>query len=181
MLASTFDTNLGGRDFDKVLLDHFQKEFKAKYGVDAYANTRARLRLRAECEKLKKLMSSNSSVIPLSIECFMNDIDVSGRMKREEFESLAAPLFARVQHVLQELLAEAKLAPADIDVVEIVGGSTRIPAVKALIQQTYGKEPSTTLNADEAVARGCTIMCAILSPTFKVNKRNNQFIKKKKF
>jgi molecular chaperone DnaK (HSP70) len=61
-----------------------------------------------------------------------------------------------------------ELAAEDIDVVEIVGGSTRIPAVKHLIQQTYNKEPSTTLNADEACARGCTIMCAILSPTFKV-------------
>lgn len=168
MLATTYDTNLGGRDFDKVLLDHFQKEFKAKYNCDAYTNIRARLRLRAECEKLKKLMSSNSSPIPLNIECFMNDKDVSGKMKRDEFEQLSESLLERVKHTLQELLVEAKLTPADIDVVEIVGGSSRIPAVKHLIQQTYNKEPSTTLNADEACARGCTIMCAILSPTFKV-------------
>ncbi len=61
-----------------------------------------------------------------------------------------------------------ELTNADIEVVEIVGGSTRIPAVKQLIHQTFNKEPSTTLNADEACARGCAIMCAILSPTFKV-------------
>lgn len=60
------------------------------------------------------------------------------------------------------------MTPEEIHVVEIVGGSTRIPAAKALIQEVFGKEPSTTLNADEAVARGCTLMCAILSPTFKV-------------
>ena len=60
------------------------------------------------------------------------------------------------------------LKSEDIDLIEIVGGSTRIPAVKQIVQEVYGKEPSTTLNADEACARGCTLMCAILSPTFKV-------------
>ncbi len=107
MLATTFDPNLGGRDFDKVLLDHFQQEFKAKYKVDAYSNIRAKLRLRAECEKLKKLMSSIASVLPLNIECFMNDIDVSGKMKREEFEQLSESLLARVKLTLQNLLIEA--------------------------------------------------------------------------
>ena len=164
MLATTFDNNLGGRDFDRVLCDHFQTEFKQKYKVDAYSNIRAKLRLRAECEKLKKLMSSNSSPIPLNIECFMNDIDVSGKMKRDEFEKLSESLLARVKKTLSELLIEAKLNPEEIDLVEIVGGSTRIPAVKQIVQEVFAKEPSTTLNADEACARGATIMCAILSP-----------------
>lgn len=118
-------------------------------------------------------MSSNSSNIPLNIECFLNDTDVSGRMKRDEFEKLAEPLLARVRRTFQELLAETKLDGKpielkDIDLVEIVGGTTRVPAVKQLVQEVFGKEPSTTLNADEACARGCTIMCAILSPNFKV-------------
>jgi molecular chaperone DnaK (HSP70) len=168
MLATSFDNNLGGRDFDRVLCDHFQAEFKQKYKIDAYSNVRARLRLRAECEKLKKLMSSNASPIPLNIECFMNDIDVSGKMNREEFEKLSESLLARVRKTLSELLHEAKLKPEEIDLVEIVGGSTRIPAVKQIVKEVFGKEPSTTLNADEACARGATIMCAILSPTFKV-------------
>jgi len=168
VLATTYDNNLGGRDFDRLLVDFFQKDFKTRYNLDAYSNTRARLRLRAECEKLKKLMSSNSSPIPLNIECFMNDVDVSGKMKREDFEHLAEPLLVRVKKTLADLLEVAKLRVEDIDVVEIVGGSTRIPAVKQLVHEVYGKEPSTTLNADEACARGATIMCAILSPTFKV-------------
>lgn len=168
VLATTFDNNLGGRDFDKVLMDHFQREFKERYKIDAYSNVRARLRLRAECEKLKKQMSSISSPLPLNIECFMNDIDVSSKLKREEFEKLAEPLLAKIRTTLQELLTEAKLNPQDIDLVEIVGGSSRVPAFKQIVQETFGKEPSTTLNADEACARGCTIMCAILSPNFKV-------------
>jgi len=98
----------------------------------------------------------------------MNDIDVSGKMNREEFERLSESLLARVRKTLSELLHEAKLKPEEIDLVEIVGGSTRIPAVKQIVKEVFGKEPSTTLNADEACARGATIMCAILSPTFKV-------------
>lgn len=168
MNASVYDANLGGRDFDRVLMDHFQKEFLTKYGIDAYSNKRATVRLRTECEKMKKLMSSNSSPIPINIECFMNDIDVSGKLKREDFEKMAEPLLARVRKTLASLLAEAKLVPDEIDLVEIVGGSTRTPVIKQIIHEVYGKQVSTTLNQDEACARGCTLMCAILSPTFKV-------------
>lgn len=107
VLATTFDNNLGGRDFDKVLTDYFQNDFKTRYRLDAYSNARPRLRLRAECEKLKKLMSSIAAPIPLNIECFMNDTDVSGKMKREDFEKLSEPLLARVRKTLQELLQEA--------------------------------------------------------------------------
>ncbi len=82
MIATAYDSNLGGRDFDKVLMDHFQQEVKAKYNMDVYSNSRARLRLKAECEKLKKLMSSNSSQIPFNIECLMNDKDFSSRLQR---------------------------------------------------------------------------------------------------
>lgn len=97
---------IGGRDFDKVLLDYFQKDFLARYKLDAYSNTRARLRLRNECEKLKKLMSSNSSPIPLNIECFMNDVDVQGRMNRADFEKMSESLFTRIRKCMTQLLAE---------------------------------------------------------------------------
>jgi heat shock protein 4 len=168
MLATTFDNNLGGRDFDKVLLDYFQKDFLARYKLDAYSNVRARLRLRNECEKLKKLMSSNSSPIPMNIECFMNDVDVQGRMNRDDFQKMSEPLLARVKKCLSNLLVESKLKLEDIDFIEIVGGATRTPVIKEIIKEVFGKEPSNHLNQDEAVSRGATIMCAILSPTFKV-------------
>lgn len=167
-LATTYDSNLGGRDFDLVLYDHFQQEFKSKYSCDANTNKRARLRLRAECEKVKKIMSSNASDIPLNIECFMNDKDVSGKIKREDFEKLAAGILARIRNLCVDVLKQAKVAKEDIELVEIVGGTTRIPAIKQIIHEVFGKEASTTLNADEACARGCTIQCAIMSPTFKV-------------
>lgn len=126
-----------------------------------------------ECEKkLKKLMSSNTTEIPLNIECFMEDTDVSGRMKREDFEKMGADLFKRIEICMKGILANSGLQPDEIDSVEIVGGSSRIPAFKQLVLDVFGKSPSTTLNADEAVARGCALQCAILSPTFRVRDFN---------
>ena len=88
-------------------MDYFQKDFLAKYKLDTYSNTRASIRLRTECEKLKKLMSSNSSPIPLNIECFMNDTDVTGRTNRADFEKMSEGLFARVKKCLSRLLVVA--------------------------------------------------------------------------
>lgn len=82
MLATTFDPYLGGRNFDEALVDYFCDEFKTKYKINVKENSRALLRLYQECEKLKKLMSANASDLPLNIECFMNDLDVSSKMNR---------------------------------------------------------------------------------------------------
>lgn len=82
VLGTAFDPFLGGRNFDGKLVDYFCAEIKAKYKLDPKSKVRALLRLYQECEKLKKLMSSNSTDIPLNIECFMNDTDVSGKMNR---------------------------------------------------------------------------------------------------
>ena len=108
VFATAFDRNLGGRDFDKVLMDYFQQDFLKNFRMDAYTNNiEARLRLRTECEKVKKMMSSISSPIPLSIECFMNDKDVSGKITRDDFEQLSANLFARFKSVLKDCLTQS--------------------------------------------------------------------------
>ncbi|KAF3818646.1 hypothetical protein GH733_012063 [Mirounga leonina] len=125
VLATTFDPYLGGRNFDEALVDYFCEEFKTKYKINVKENSRALLRLYQECEKLKKLMSANASDLPLNIECFMNDLDVSSKMNRAQFEQLCASLFTRVE-----------------------------PPLKAVMEQA---NISTTLNADEAVARGCAL------------------------
>ncbi|XP_023258821.1 heat shock 70 kDa protein 4-like [Seriola lalandi dorsalis] len=168
VLATACDPELGGKDFDEVLVKYFCEEFGKKYKLDVKTKPRALVRLYQECEKLKKLMSANSSDLPLNIECFMNDIDVSAKLNRGQFEEMCADIFARVEPPLQTLLEHAKLKKEDIYAVEIVGGASRIPAVKERISKFFGKELSTTLNADEAVARGCALQCAILSPAFKV-------------
>ncbi|XP_016875852.1 heat shock protein 105 kDa isoform X4 [Pongo pygmaeus] len=168
VLGTAFDPFLGGKNFDEKLVEHFCAEFKTKYKLDAKSKIRALLRLYQECEKLKKLMSSNSTDLPLNIECFMNDKDVSGKMNRSQFEELCAELLQKIEVPLYSLLEQTHLKVEDVSAVEIVGGATRIPAVKERIAKFFGKDISTTLNADEAVARGCALQCAILSPAFKV-------------
>uniref|UniRef100_A0A182LUQ3 Heat shock 70 kDa protein 4 n=1 Tax=Anopheles culicifacies TaxID=139723 RepID=A0A182LUQ3_9DIPT len=167
MLASCSDS-VGGRDFDLVLATHFNKEFQTKYKIDASSKKRAFLRLMAEVEKLKKNMSANSTKLPLNIECFMNEIDVHSSMQRSEMEELSGHLFRRIETTMRKLLADSKLSPEDIHSVEIVGGSSRIPAIKQLIEQIFGKSASTTLNQDEAVSRGAALQCAIMSPAMRV-------------
>ncbi|KAI8488965.1 Heat shock 70 kDa protein 4L [Branchiostoma belcheri] len=171
VLATAFDSNLGGHNFDLRLAEHFSEEFKKKYKVDAKTKPRAMLRLLTECEKLKKLMSANATEIPMNIECFMDDKDLPGQCDPPvggDFEAMCADLLARVEGPLKSVLEQTNLKPDAIDSVEIIGGQTRMPAVKEIIKKVFGKETSTTLNADEAVARGCTLQCAMLSPTFRV-------------
>uniref|UniRef100_A0A8C2H2U5 Heat shock protein 4b n=1 Tax=Cyprinus carpio TaxID=7962 RepID=A0A8C2H2U5_CYPCA len=156
------------QNFDERLVKHFCEEFAVKYKLDVRSKPRALVRLYQECEKLKKLMSANSSDLPLNIECFMNDIDVSSKLNRAQFEEMCADILVRVEPPLRSLLEQAHLKKDDIHAVEIVGGASRMPAIKERINKFFGKEPSTTLNADEAVARGCALQCAILSPAFKV-------------
>uniref|UniRef100_H3APY0 Heat shock 70 kDa protein 4 n=1 Tax=Latimeria chalumnae TaxID=7897 RepID=H3APY0_LATCH len=168
VLASAYDPCLGGRNFDEILVKHFCEEFSKKYKLDVKSKIRALLRLYQECEKLKKLMSANASDLPMNIECFMNDIDVSGKMNRTQFEEMCAGLLSKVELPLRSVLEQTKLKKEDIYAVEVIGGATRVPAIKERISKFFGKEVSTTLNADEAVARGCALQCAILSPAFKV-------------
>ncbi|KAI4191629.1 MAG: hypothetical protein LQ346_004691 [Caloplaca aetnensis] len=165
--STAYDRHFGGRNFDKALVDHFAQEFKEKYKIDINTNPKARVRVAAAAEKMKKILSANSQA-PLSIESLMNDVDVSSVMKRDELEALLQPLLDKATVPLEQALAEAKLKPEDIDSVEMVGGCTRIPALKDRISKLFGKQLSFTLNQDEAVARGCAFSCAILSPVFRV-------------
>lgn len=168
MIATASDPNLGGRDIDLVLANYFCKDFQARYKIDAHSNTRAFIRLLAEVEKLKKQMSANSTTLPLNIECFMDDKDVHGEMKRQDMEALCANFFERVEITLRACLDQSKLRPDEIHSVEIVGGSSRIPSIKSLIEKVFNRVPSTTLNQDEAVSRGCALQCAMLSPAVRV-------------
>ena len=98
----------------------------------------------------------------------MNDVDVRGLMKREELEELVRPLLERATAPLAQACQEAKVTPDNIDGVELVGGGTRVPILKNIIQKFFNKNLSYTMNQDEAIARGCAFSCAILSPVFRV-------------
>ncbi|XP_071686009.1 heat shock 70 kDa protein 15-like [Rutidosis leptorrhynchoides] len=167
VLAHSFDRCLGGRDFDEVLFQHFAEKFKAEYKIDVLQNARASLRLRAACEKLKKVLSANPEA-PMNIECLMDDKDVRGFIKRDEFEQISAPILERVKKPLEKALSEAQLTIDNIYAVEVVGSGSRVPAVIKILTEFFGKEPRRTMNASECVSKGCALECAILSPTFKV-------------
>ncbi|KAF0643486.1 hypothetical protein FPSE5266_09172 [Fusarium pseudograminearum] len=165
--ATTWDKDFGGRDFDRALVEHLAKEFKGKYKVDIMTHGRALARTIAAAEKTKKILSANQQA-PVNIESLMNDIDASAMITRQEFEAMIEPLLQRTHHPLEEALAQAKLTKEDIDIIEVVGGGSRVPALKERIQSFFGKTLSFTLNADEALARGSAFSCAILSPVFRV-------------
>ncbi|KAG6788931.1 hypothetical protein POTOM_005009 [Populus tomentosa] len=167
ILAHSFDRSLGGRDFDEALFQHFTTKFKAEYHIDVYQNARACLRLRAACEKLKKVLSANP-VAPLNIECLMEEKDVRGIIKREEFEQISIPILERVKRPLEKALQDAGLAVENVHTVEVVGSASRVPAIMKILTEFFGKEPRRTMNSSESVSRGCALQCAILSPTFKV-------------
>lgn len=184
MVNTSYTLNAGGIWFDALIREHFRNEFKTKYGklssniqwckitllgIDAATQPRPWLRLLDECERVKKQMSANQTPIPLNIECFMNDKDVTSKMQRQEFEELAMPIFTRIRQVLLDLFADGiDIKPEDIDEIEIVGGSSRIPMIRQIVKDIFGKDPKTTMNQDEAVARGAAMQCAILSPTYRV-------------
>ncbi|KAL5756175.1 hypothetical protein ACOSQ2_020921 [Xanthoceras sorbifolium] len=167
VLGHAFDRSLGGRDFDEALFQHFAAKFKEEYKIDVFQNARACIRLRAACEKLKKMLSANPEA-PLNIECLMDEKDVRGFIKREEFEHISIPILERVKRPLEKALAETGLSVDNVHMVEVVGSASRVPAVMKILTEFFGKEPRRTMNASECVARGCALQCAILSPTFKV-------------
>ncbi|KAK1305389.1 Heat shock 70 kDa protein 16 [Acorus calamus] len=167
VLSHASDAHLGGRDFDEVLFDHFAEQFKNQYGIDVCSNVRATVRLRSACEKLKRVLSANAEA-PINIECLMDEIDVKGFIKREEFERLSSGLLERIVVPCKRAVADAGLTLNGIHSVEIVGSGSRIPAIARMVGGFFKKEPRRTLNASECVARGCALQCAMLSPVFRV-------------
>lgn len=167
MLATAHDPHLGGRDFDEVLVAHFAKEFQTKYKIDVYSNQKALIRLRIQCEKVKKMLSANSEA-PLNIDNLMNDIDVRAMIDRKTFESLTTHLLERVCVPVQRVLDETGISVDQFSSVELIGGGSRLILIQKKLTEYLKREMSRTLNSEEAVARGCALQCAMLSPVFKV-------------
>ncbi|GJZ92324.1 heat shock 70 kDa protein 16-like protein [Tanacetum coccineum] len=167
VLSHSFDQDLGGRDFDEVLFKHFASQFKEKYNIDVYSNTRASIRLRAACERLKKVLTDNSEA-PLSIHRLIGDTNVEGFITREEFEILSLELLERIIVPCIKAVKDSGLSVDKIYAIELAGSGSRIPAIRRKLTSVLWKEPNRTPNASEYVARGCALQCAILSPIHKV-------------
>ncbi|CAH8538294.1 unnamed protein product [Schistosoma margrebowiei] len=168
VLATTCDAFLGGRDFDERLFNKFASEFQQQYKLKGSLSSKATIRLLQECEKLKKSMSANSSELPINVESLAEDRDLANKMKRTDFEELCSDLLERFQMLFTKCLDVAKLKSGDVHSVELIGGCSRIPMIKNVVASVFKQEGKTSLNADEAVARGCAFQAAICSPAFKV-------------
>lgn len=167
VLGSAYDKHFGGRDFDKAITEHFADEFKAKYKIDIRENPKAYYRVLTAAEKLKKVLSANTQA-PINTESVMNDVDVSSSLTRDELEEFIKPLLERINVPVDIALKDAGLTTDDIDSIEIIGGCTRVPSLKNKLSEIFGKPLSTTLNQDEAIARGNAFICAMHSPTLRV-------------
>lgn len=167
VLGSAYDKHFGGRDLDLAIANHFAEEFKSKYKIDITENPKAFYRVLTASERLKKVLSANSSA-PFNIESLMNDVDVSSSLTRDDLEGFFAPLLEKIHVPIEVALKDAGLKTSDLDAIELIGGCTRVPAIKAKLLEIFGKELSFTLNQDEAIARGNAFICAMHSPTLRV-------------
>jgi len=163
VLATNGDTHLGGEDFDQRVMQYFIKMLKKRDHVDIASDKRALQKLRREVERVKRTLSSQHQA-RLEIEGLMDGVDFSETLTRARFEELNLDLFKKTLGPLQKVLEDASMSKTEVDEVVLVGGSTRIPKVQALLKEYFdGKEPSRGVNPDEAVAYGAAVQGGILS------------------
>jgi len=161
--ATAGDTHLGGEDFDNLLMQHFQTEFKRKHKLDISDNKRALRRLKTACEKAKRTLSS-SATANLEIDSLYEGVDFFTSITRAKFESLCMPLFQKCIQPVSKVLQDAGCSKSEVHEIVLVGGSTRIPKVQQMISDFFGgKELNQGVNPDEAVAYGAAVQANILS------------------
>ena len=160
VLATSGDNHLGGDDFDERIVNYLVEQFKISDGINLSKDASAMQRLREEAEKAKKELSSSVTTnINLPFIAMSKDgphhIDIT--LSRQTFDELTADLVDRTITPVENALHDAGLSKTDINMVLLVGGSTRIPAVADKVRQLMGKEPSRNLNPDECVALGAAV------------------------
>ncbi len=163
--STSGDTHLGGDDFDKVVMDWLADEFKKKEGIDLKKDKMAVQRLKEAAEKAKIELSSNMETeinLPYITAGAAGPLHMLEKLTRAKLESLTSHLVEKTRKPCQDALSDANLSASDIDEVILVGGSTRIPAVQALVKEIFGKEPNRRMNPDEVVATGAAIQGGVL-------------------
>lgn len=163
--STSGDTHLGGDDFDKKLVDWLAEDFKRNEGIDLRKDKQALQRLTEAAEKAKVDLSSMTQTdinLPFITATQAGPKHLNATLTRAEFEQMCADLLDRCRGPVETALRDANLSTADIDEVVLVGGSTRIPAVQALVRQVIGKKPCQEVNPDEVVAVGAAIQAGVL-------------------
>ena len=161
--ATGGNTYLGGSDFDNRIVDWAVEEFKKKHKIDLRTSAKALARLRLAAERTKKTLSISAQAM-LEIDSVYEGIDMQLLLTRAKFESLCDDLFRSTLKPVENVLRDAKVSKDEVDDVVLVGGSSRIPRVQALLKELFnGKELCNTIHPDEAVAYGAAVQAHILS------------------
>jgi len=166
--STSGDTHLGGSDMDYAVVNWLADEFKREYNVDLRKDKQALQRLLEAAEKAKIELSGIPETT-ISLPFIAMDpgsnapLYLEKKLTRSKFEELISPLLNRVRGPVEAALRDAKLSKGDIDEVILVGGATRVPAVKKLVQDTLGKAPNQSVNPDEVVALGAAVQAGVLT------------------
>lgn len=166
VVSTSGDTQLGGDDFDEALINYVADQFKVENGVDLRKDTMALQRLQEACEKAKKELSSVPST-DLNLPFITADANGPKHLQvtitKAKFEELIDDLVTRCRKPVEQALSDAGFSPSDIDEVVLVGGSTRVPKVREMVQSIFGKAPHQGVNPDEVVALGAAIQGSVLA------------------
>ena len=166
VLSTSGDTHLGGDDFDQKIIDWMCDEFKKQEGIDLRGDKQAMQRLKEAAEKAKCELSS---VVETNINLPFITADANGpkhldlQLTRAKFEELSHDLLERCKKPVEQAIKDAGISKSEINEVVLVGGSTRIPAVQALVKEYTGKEPNQSVNPDEVVAVGAAVQAGVLA------------------
>ena len=166
VLATSGDTHLGGDDFDKKIVDYMAGEFKKAEGIDLRQDKQALQRLTEAAEKAKIELSSVTQAdinLPFITATQEGPKHLDTTLTQAKFEELCSDLIDRCRIPVENALRDAKIDKSAIDEVVLVGGSTRIPAVKELVKRVLGKDPNQGVNPDEVVAVGAAIQAGVLA------------------
>src|SRR5262245_55057666 len=166
VLSTNGDTHLGGDDFDQALLNWVADEFKKENRIDLRQDVMSLQRLRDACERAKCDLSASMQAqinLPFITADATGPKHLQMNITRAKFEQLIGALLERCKGPCEAALRDAKLKPSDIEEVILVGGSTRVPSVQALVKELFAKEPNRTVNPDEVVAVGAAIQAAGLA------------------
>ncbi|SLM36983.1 glucose-regulated protein [Lasallia pustulata] len=163
VMATAGDTHLGGEDFDQRVISYLAKQYNKKNDVDIAKDLKTMGKLKREVEKAKRTLSSQMST-RIEIEAFHQGKDFSETLTRAKFEELNMDLFKKTLKPVEQVLKDAKVKKNEIHDIVLVGGSTRIPKVQALLEEYFGgKQASKGINPDEAVAYGAAVQGGVLS------------------
>ncbi|MFN9844442.1 MAG: molecular chaperone DnaK [Planctomycetota bacterium] len=163
--ATNGDTHLGGDDFDERIIQWLCESFRKQTAIDLKKDQMALQRLKEAAEKAKIELSSATQTqinLPFITMDATGPKHLSENLTRAQFEKLCEDLFERCRGPVLRCMEDAKMKPSDIDECILVGGSTRIPRVKALVKEIFGKEPNQSVNPDEVVSLGAAIQGGVL-------------------